>query len=800
MSTSLKIAKAELRSLFYSPIAWFLTIIFIFQSALSYTSLLEQSLTKQQLGGGYLESLGYLTNNVFGIYGLYGDMVKKVFLYLPLLTMGLISRETGSGTIKLLYSSPIKARHIVAGKFIAMAGYSFLLVLLLAIYAGTGMVVIQSVNTAAMVSGLIGVFLLLCTYSAIGLFMSCLTTYQVVAALSTLVAFAFFNYIGNVWQDVDFVRSLTYFLSISGRTDHMIVGLISSKDVIYFLVIMAMFLAFSLFRLQGERVAVSGARIALKYTLTFIGALVIGYVSNIPRFIVSYDGTATKVFTLNANTMKLVRQLGDEPLEVTSYINLLDNFIWNGLPDLRNADLDRWEPYLRAKHNITLKYVYYYDSPGRELELMRIKPGETLRQTAENSAKSFHLNLDDFKSPEEIRKIVDLRPEGNRYVIQLKYKDRSTFLRLFNDQTVFPSETEVAAALKRLTVPLPKIVFVESEFERGRNPMGERDYGILTNRISRRISLINQGFDTKSISIKDQEIPPNTAVLVIAGPLADFTAGGMARIQKYIDDGGNLLIAGEPGKQAVLNPLIKSLGVQLMDGQLVENDDLLNAGKPREQLQEPTMGTVGMQADGQATGQNNGLPYDLVKPALTQAAAGNSWYFEEPFKKGLVVSMKGAAALSYVSNGPFAVKPILMTDERVSWIKKGKLVADSGAVVYSQADGDLKGSYVTLLALTRQVKDREQRIIVSGNADFLSNGGLYRRIDRDQANTDVGIGLFSWFTYGQFPVDTRHTPMKDDRLHLTSPGLKALKIAYMGVLPGLLLISAGVFLVRRNRK
>lgn len=36
------------------------------------------------------------------------------------------------------------------------------------------------------VSGLLGVYLLICSYAAIGLFMSSLTSYQIVAALGTL--------------------------------------------------------------------------------------------------------------------------------------------------------------------------------------------------------------------------------------------------------------------------------------------------------------------------------------------------------------------------------------------------------------------------------------------------------------------------------------------------------------------------------------------------------------------------------------------------------------------------------------
>lgn len=41
---------------------------------------------------------------------------------------------------------------------------------------------------------------------------------------------AMFNYVGGVWQDYEFVRDLTYWLSIRGRTEEFIYGLICSED------------------------------------------------------------------------------------------------------------------------------------------------------------------------------------------------------------------------------------------------------------------------------------------------------------------------------------------------------------------------------------------------------------------------------------------------------------------------------------------------------------------------------------------------------------------------------------------
>lgn len=769
MKTALNIAKSELRTLFYSPIAWILTIVFLFQCSLEFTSLIGTRLAHEQIGGFYTLVPSPYTEKIFGVpFGLFGSILKQLYFYLPLLTMGLISRETSSGTIKLLYSSPVKVSHIVIGKYFAMVAYSFLLILILIVFAITGVATIHSADTGLLCAGILSIFLLLCTYSAIGLFMSCLTSYQIVAAISTLAVFSVLNYIGTVWQDVDFVRGITYFLSISGRTTHMIQGLISTKDIIYFGVIISMFVTFSIFKLQTQRESRSTFYIAFKYISVLVVVLLLGYASSIPGFIGYYDATGSKTQTLNSNTQKILKGMGSEPLEVTSYINLLDRLYWRGKPENRNEDMYRWEPFLRFKSNIIFKYVYYYDDPIEDPELRGRNHGKSLKQIAQQLAKSEKIDFNDLKSPGEIRKIIDLRPEYNKYVIQLKYKGKATFLRLFSDAVGFPSENETAAALKRLTEPAPKIIFLEGEYERsGKDPRTDPGYNALTSDIMLRPSLVNQGFDVESMPIKDKDIPLNIAALVIVDPKTNFSPAVLLKLQKYIDNGGNLLIAGEPGRQAVLNPLIKNMGVQLMDGQIVQD--------------------------------KAGHISNMAMPFFTAATGGLLRQAPNIINDKKVVLMPGVAGLTYNTKEDYKATPLLITNEKLSWNKKGKLVTDSAAVVYSPEDGDSKGAFTTLLALTRKNHGKEQRIIISGDADFLSNGVLLNPTLEGE-NFSLHSALFKWFSYGRFPIDIEPPVPRDSHLNLTDAGLTRLKIIYLGVLPGLLLLFGSVFLLKRKNK
>src|SRR5690606_1223341 len=199
MKKILKIARLELSLLFYSPIAWLVLIIFIVQCGVTFTDLLYARETSQQLGG----ELKSLTVDIFGGgKGFFAAVQGKLFLYIPLLTMGLMSRELSSGSIKLLLSSPVTTAQIILGKFAAMMAYGFLLVAVLLCIMFAGSFSIENIDYRFVLGGILGLYLLICAYSAIGLFMSSLTSYQVEAAISTLAIFAALKFVGTIGQSM----------------------------------------------------------------------------------------------------------------------------------------------------------------------------------------------------------------------------------------------------------------------------------------------------------------------------------------------------------------------------------------------------------------------------------------------------------------------------------------------------------------------------------------------------------------------------------------------------------------------
>ena len=190
--------------LFSSPISWIILVIFTYQAGMEFCSSLSTQL--RYIVSGY--SLRELTTALFTGRSVFYQIQNDLYLYIPLLTMGIMSREYNSGSIKLLYSSPITNTQIIGGKFIALMVYIAALmagVILMIIFADF---TVKDLDLGAIASGMLGLYLLACAYCAIGLYMSTLTSYQVVAAVGTLAVLAVLNFIGGVGQEVEWIREI----------------------------------------------------------------------------------------------------------------------------------------------------------------------------------------------------------------------------------------------------------------------------------------------------------------------------------------------------------------------------------------------------------------------------------------------------------------------------------------------------------------------------------------------------------------------------------------------------------------
>lgn len=758
-----RIAGTELRVIFYSPVAWLIWIVFAVQCGIAFCDVVWPAIKYQSLG----HEGSALTNGIFaGGNGVFPVMLEYLYFYIPLLTMGLMSREFSSGSVKLLYSSPVTSGQIVLGKYLSVMVYCAVLLSVILLYVILGVLTIDHIDVGLIFSNFLGMYLLICAYAVIGLFMSCLTSYQVVAAIGTLAFLSFLNYVGGVGQDIPFIRDVTYWLALNGRAGSFIVGLVSTENVVYFLVVIVVFLLFSVWRVQAVRGRKSKKGVLVRVLGVIVGVVVVSYFSSRPVLTWYWDMTAIQSNTISKVSQDLLHQLDGE-LKITTYVNLLDGNYVSGLPSARKRDFERFRPYARFKRNLKLDYVYYYDHV-EDKYLDELYPGLSDRERAEKICEARGLDLSMFLAPEEIRQQVDLSGEQNRFVRRIEWKgEKEVWLRVYKDMYIFPSEAEVAAALKSLLVKPLRLAFLTGHGERGIDNRRDESYTFFSNEITSRNSLINQGFEVTQLSLAGRTgIPETVDILVIADVREAIREDELRMIADYVDRGGNLMVLGEPGAQEWMNPVVSRLGVEFREGMLLQSRD--------------------------------GYPSSLVAAGITPEGTEKFPAYRGLRKYGFRFSMPRCAGLRWQDAG-FEAVPVVWACDSNSWLAD-RVYPDDLPGVTGRPECSAGQGWPVVVALSREVNGKEQRILIAGDADCISSGELNRmREGIRTANFSFATESFRWLAQNEFPVSLPRPDSRDNYLHLTRKDMPWLKFGTMGVLPCLLAFAYGVVRYRRKR-
>lgn len=772
MKQIIRIARTELQLLFYSPIAWLILVIFTIQSALVFTEALNGFVTTKDLG---YQLVGVTLNLYTDPWqGFFTRLLGYLYFYIPLLTMGMMSRELSSGSIKLLYASPISDRQIIFGKFLSIAAYALMMTGIVFVFTLYGAFVVEKFDFLATLPGLLGIFLLICAYGAVGLFMSSQTSYQVVAAMGTFAVFAILNYVSQLWQDIPFVRDIMFWLSIGGRTNEFIGGIISSEDLIYFVTVIGLFLTLSILRFGAVRQKIRFPVSLARYGMAIGCAVIIGYLSSRPAMMYFYDATRTKLRTLTKASQDIVEQ-AKGGLTITTYANALDEdrLLWMGMPRAELDDMRRYREYIRFKPEIKMNYVRYYAKGNNEMSLNQRYPGLNDRERMGKVTRSYGVDSTEFIAAEKTGDIhKTLIGENFRYVKVLENeKGKQAVLRVFNDPMLIPSEAEISAAFKRLVTQLPRVGFIEGHGERDCIKEGDRDYNKFAQEKTFRYSLINQGFDFEQLSL-EKEVPAHISILVIADMKTAMPDNHLNNLKQYIARGGNLLIAAEPKRQESMSPVTDLFGVKLMNGRLV---------KPNKDYQP-----------------------DMIFAVPTEASGKIAHHFGSIRRNGQVVVMPSVAGLLYSDAAAkgFTAIPLLVADSAGVWSEVETTDFLDDSVTVNPTAGEAEAAYLpTAVALSRKVGDKEQKIIILGDADCISNGEFNQgRKDIPAANYGVIVGSFNWMSDYDAPVNVSRPPFTDNDIRIGKGGFKVTKIAFTWIIPALMGIGYLVVWLRRRAK
>ena len=245
----LAIAQRELRSLFLSPLAWvILAVVQIILAWSFFTSLdvffnIQNELSTMKNAPGVTDLV---------ISPLYEVASIILLMITPLLTMRLISEEKRNHTISLLYSAPISLTEIVLGKYLGLLFFisallALILLMPLSLQIGT------ELDMTKLFSGALGLFLVLASFSAAGLYMSSLTDNPIIAAISTfglLLLLWMLN--ASIDSTADGTSALNY-LSLHTHFTTLLRGILNTRDIAFFLLFISGFIVLTIRQLETQR-------------------------------------------------------------------------------------------------------------------------------------------------------------------------------------------------------------------------------------------------------------------------------------------------------------------------------------------------------------------------------------------------------------------------------------------------------------------------------------------------------------------------------------------------------------------
>lgn len=220
------IYKRELFSMFVTPLAWVIIVVFVFIQGLHFTLLLSHFAGQQDLSADQ--------GPVQAFFG------QTIFLYLPLLvlcpglTMRLFAEERRSGTIEPLMTAPIGTSGLVMAKWsAAMTAYIAMwlpTMLYMVLIRRTG-----EIDWSVVACGYLGVLAVGSTYVGIGTMMSSITKSQLMAlVLATMVTLSLFIIgIGEMVLEDGLARDICAHVSVWSQMDDFSKGIIDTRRLTY---------------------------------------------------------------------------------------------------------------------------------------------------------------------------------------------------------------------------------------------------------------------------------------------------------------------------------------------------------------------------------------------------------------------------------------------------------------------------------------------------------------------------------------------------------------------------------------
>jgi ABC-2 type transport system permease protein len=172
-------------------------------------------------------------------------VIIALWLFIPAITMRMWAEEKNLGTLELLMTMPVRDGEAVTGKFLASFAFLALTLALSFLTVPMALAYVGDLDWGPVIGGYLGLVFLGSSFIAVGLAVSSMTRNQFIAFLLTSIICLAFLGVSELFQLVPlpgWILNLVAYLDAGSHFDSIGRGVIDSRDIVYYLSVICIFL------------------------------------------------------------------------------------------------------------------------------------------------------------------------------------------------------------------------------------------------------------------------------------------------------------------------------------------------------------------------------------------------------------------------------------------------------------------------------------------------------------------------------------------------------------------------------
>jgi len=243
MRNSTTIARREFSAHFASPAAYIAIAIFLALLGITFFLKVPFIIPKPAFFESGDASLRYL----------FEWMIFLFTVIMPAISMRLLAEEKKLGTIEVLLTMPVTELDVVLGKLLGSFGFLAAALAMTLVYPMM-LVILGNPDPGPIVGGYVGVLLVGTAYLAIGLLASSWTSSQIAAFVISLSICSALTFVDRVPEalGIHSVEALSV-VSFSQHFRSIARGVIDSRDVVFFLAVIVVAVAWTVYSLETRK-------------------------------------------------------------------------------------------------------------------------------------------------------------------------------------------------------------------------------------------------------------------------------------------------------------------------------------------------------------------------------------------------------------------------------------------------------------------------------------------------------------------------------------------------------------------